>query len=65
VAAGGLDILNVMNVIHYQSPFNAEIYFHRCEKSARIGNNGQSMALIGPEQKLNFKQIYHALSKKI
>jgi superfamily II DNA/RNA helicase len=29
VAARGLDIPNVMNVIHYQSPFNAEIYVHR------------------------------------
>lgn len=65
VAAGGLDILNVMNVIHYQSPFNAEIYVHRCGRTARIGKNGQSLALIGPEDELNFKQIYHALSKKI
>jgi ATP-dependent RNA helicase DDX24/MAK5 len=65
VAARGLDIPNVMNVIHYQSPFNAEIYVHRCGRTARIGKNGQSLALIGPEDELNFKQIYHALSKKI
>ena len=49
VAARGLDIPNVQNVIHYQSPFNAEIYVHRCGRTARIGKSGESLALIGPE----------------
>lgn len=60
-----MDIPNVQNVIHYQSPFNAEIYVHRCGRTARIGRSGESLALIGPEDELNFKQIYHALKKKI
>lgn len=49
VAARGLDIPNVQNVIHYQSPFNAEIYVHRCGRTARIGKSGESLALIGAE----------------
>jgi ATP-dependent RNA helicase DDX24/MAK5 len=65
VAARGLDIPNVQNVIHYQSPFNAEIYVHRCGRTARIGRSGESLALIGAEDELNFKQIYFALKKKI
>lgn len=38
---------------------------HRCGRTARIGRNGESLALIGAEDELNFKQIYHALKKKI
>lgn len=40
VAARGLDIPNVQNVIHYQCPFNAEIYVHRSGRTARIGRSG-------------------------
>ena len=38
---------------------------HRCGRTARIGRSGETLALIGPEDELNFKQIYHALKKKI
>jgi superfamily II DNA/RNA helicase len=40
VAARGLDIPFVSNVVHYQCPFNAEIYIHRCGRTARIGRKG-------------------------
>jgi len=51
VAARGLDIPNVNNVVHYQCPFNAEIYVHRCGRTARIGKSGNSLALLSPEEK--------------
>lgn len=38
---------------------------HRCGRTARIGRSGESIALIGPEDELNFKQIYFALKKNI
>ena len=57
VAARGLDIPNVNNVVHYQCPFNTEIYIHRCGRTARIGRNGLSFALLGPEDEKVFKTI--------
>ena len=63
VASRGLDIPNVQNVIHYQSPFNAEIYVHRCGRTARIGRSGESLALLAPEDERNFKTLSAVLKK--
>lgn len=63
VAARGLDIPNVQNVIHYQCPFNAEIYVHRCGRTARIGRSGQSLNLLAAEDEQNFKTICKVLKK--
>lgn len=57
VAARGLDIPYVSNVVHYQCPFNAEIYVHRCGRTARIGRNGDSLNLLAPEDNKSYKGI--------
>ena len=49
VAARGLDIPNVSNILHYQCPYNAEVYIHRCGRTARIGRHGEVLALLAPE----------------
>ena len=63
VAARGLDIPYVGNVLHYQCPFNAEIYVHRCGRTARIGRHGQSLALLCPDDNKAFKSICQVLKK--
>lgn len=63
VAARGLDIPYVSNVVHYQCPFNAEVYVHRCGRTARIGRNGDSLSLITPEDNKQFKEICQVLKK--
>lgn len=63
VAARGLDIPYVQNVLHYQCPFNAEIYIHRCGRTARIGREGDSLALLAAEDEKNFKLIRKVLKK--
>lgn len=64
VAARGLDIPYVSNVVHYQCPFNAEIYVHRCGRTARIGRNGDSLNLLAPEDNKSYKNICQVLRKK-
>lgn len=63
VAARGLDIPNVQNVVHYQCPFNAEIYVHRCGRTARIGRTGTSLNLLAPEDETSFKTICKVMRK--
>jgi ATP-dependent RNA helicase DDX24/MAK5 len=63
VAARGLDIPFVQNVVHYQCPYNAEIYIHRSGRTARIGREGESLALLGPEDEKNFKIIGKTLKR--
>ena len=65
VAARGLDIPNVQNVIHYQCPFNAEIYVHRSGRTARIGKSGDSLALLAPDDERNFKTLCSVLGKEM
>lgn len=48
VAARGLDIPKVNNVIHYQVPMDIDTYVHRSGRTARIGQDGVSYVLIGP-----------------
>lgn len=64
VAARGLDIPFVSNVVHYQCPFNAEIYIHRCGRTARIGRSGESLALLSPDDSKSFKGICQVLKKQ-
>ncbi|KAM9787090.1 ATP-dependent RNA helicase DDX24 [Syngnathus typhle] len=63
VAARGLDIPNVQNVIHYQVPRTSETYVHRSGRTARATNEGLSLLLIGPDDVMNFRKIYKNLEK--
>lgn len=63
VAARGLDIPYVSNVLHYQCPWNAEIYVHRCGRTARIGRDGECLALLSPDDNKAFKGICQVLKK--
>lgn len=57
VAARGLDVPYVSNVMHYQCPFNAEVYVHRCGRTARMGRSGEACALLSPDDNKQFKSI--------
>ena len=63
VAARGLDIPNVNQVIHYQVPRAADIYIHRSGRTARAESEGASIILCGAEEVESFKKICHALGK--
>ena len=64
VAARGLDIPFVTNVVHYQCPFNAEIYVHRCGRTARINRSGEALALLAPDDNKAYKQVCQVLKKR-
>lgn len=50
VAARGLDIPLVTHVVHYQLPRSADVYVHRNGRTARAGNEGFSLCLVGSEE---------------
>ncbi|KAL8775937.1 MAG: hypothetical protein Q9194_003488, partial [Teloschistes cf. exilis] len=50
VAARGLDIPNVQVVVHYHLPRAADTYVHRSGRTARKGNEGQSVLLCAPDE---------------
>ena len=50
LAARGLDIEGVRNVIHYHQPLSAETYTHRNGRTARVEAEGDVYVLIGPSE---------------
>lgn len=50
LAARGLDIEGVRNIIHYHQPLTEENYTHRNGRTARIDNEGDVFVLVGPEE---------------
>lgn len=50
LAARGLDIRNVRNIIHYHQPLTAETYTHRNGRTARVDEEGDIYVLVGPEE---------------
>ena len=61
VAARGLDILKVKNIIHFQLPVDPKIYIHRSGRTARAKQEGVSFILEGPEDFRNYKKILQVL----
>ncbi|XP_047134695.1 ATP-dependent RNA helicase DDX24 isoform X2 [Hydra vulgaris] len=61
VAARGLDIPKVQNVVHFQLPKDPKIYIHRAGRTARAQENGLSFILLGPEDFKDYKKISDTL----
>lgn len=52
LAARGLDIRDVKNIIHYHQPLSSEAYTHRNGRTARIDESGDVFILLGPDEEL-------------
>ena len=52
LAARGIDIASLQNIIQYHLPNNAETYLHRCGRTGRWEAQGASYTIVGPEEKL-------------
>merc|ERR1711962_706803 len=61
VAARGLDIPNVCNVVHFQLPKDPKVYIHRSGRTARAQTSGISLILQGPEDFPALKKVTNVL----
>ena len=52
LAARGLDIPDVANIIHYNLPVGEDEYVHRIGRTGRWDATGRSFIILGPEEHL-------------
>jgi len=44
-------------VVHYQIPAAADVYVHRCGRTARAAAEGISVALVAPKESVRFDAL--------
>uniref|UniRef100_A0A914ZNG2 ATP-dependent RNA helicase n=2 Tax=Parascaris univalens TaxID=6257 RepID=A0A914ZNG2_PARUN len=64
VAARGLDIRQVEHVIHYQVPKTAELYVHRCGRTARASHRGLTVLMVDPQDAQYYRRICRNLNRE-
>ncbi len=52
LAARGLDIAHVRNIIHYHLPFTEDTFTHRNGRTARMDASGRAILILGPDEKI-------------
>ncbi|MEM4637948.1 MAG: DEAD/DEAH box helicase [Candidatus Woesearchaeota archaeon] len=65
VAARGLDIRNIEYVFNYDLPRTSEEYIHRIGRTARMGDKGEAITLLTPNDYNNFSRILSNRNIKI
>lgn len=62
VAARGIDIQGLTHVFMYDHPDDPEIYVHRAGRTARAGNSGQAISLVGLVEEMALKNTARQFS---
>jgi len=65
VAARGIDIPGVANVINYDLPNVAESYVHRIGRTARAGREGVAISFCSPDERAYLHDIEKLLGRRI
>jgi ATP-dependent RNA helicase DeaD len=65
VAARGLDVAGIEQVINYELPETAELFTHRAGRTGRMGNDGEAITFVTPEDIGKWWQIERALGRRL
>ena len=65
IAARGLDVSQVTQVINYDMPGDCETYVHRIGRTGRAGRTGQSIVFVEPKQARFLNMIERHTGQKI
>jgi ATP-dependent RNA helicase DeaD len=62
IAARGLDIDGITHIINYNIPHQANTYFHRIGRTARMENEGMAITLVAPDEEDRLASIKNKTS---
>jgi CxxC-x17-CxxC domain-containing protein len=65
VAARGLDILSIEQVINFDVPDSAELLTHRLGRTGRMGRSGNAVTILGPSDRGKWKGIERQIGARI
>ncbi len=65
VAARGIDITSIDQVINVDLPESPELLTHRVGRTGRMGRKGQAITLLGPEDGAKWRQLERGLGRRI
>lgn len=65
IAARGIDVNNISHVINYDMPVEAETYVHRIGRTARAGNEGDSISFCCATERSYLNAIEKLIKAKI
>lgn len=65
VAARGIDVTSVDQVINVDLPESPELLTHRVGRTGRMGRDGQAITLLGPEDGAKWRQLERGLKRRI
>jgi len=65
VAARGLDVVAIDQVINYELPESAELFTHRIGRTGRMDREGVAITLITPDDMLAWKKIQRDLGGRL
>ncbi len=65
VAARGIDVDTVEQVINFDLPESAELLTHRVGRTGRMGREGRAITLLGPEDGPKWRQLERASGRTL
>ena len=65
VAARGLDVTHVAQVINIELPESPELLTHRVGRTGRMGRQGQAITLLGPEDMPKWRRLERGFTRPI
>jgi CxxC-x17-CxxC domain-containing protein len=65
VAARGLDVSHVEQVINLELPESPELLTHRIGRTGRMGRQGQAITLLGPEDITKWRRLERGFTRPI
>ncbi|HEY8325211.1 MAG TPA: DEAD/DEAH box helicase [Ktedonobacterales bacterium] len=65
VAARGLDVLSIEQVINYELPESADLFTHRVGRTGRMDNSGEAITLLIPDDMAQWRRFQRDLAMKV
>ena len=65
VAARGLDIKGIYQVINYELPESSELFTHRIGRTGRMGQAGKAITLLAPAEVAKWRRMARTLGQEV